>query len=232
MLYALASLLCIGLSLGLPLLIAAMLWRYEYPKAAKILLGGSLTWIALCSGLALSGILNDFSSLPPRPFFVILPPLVLSLLITFHPTTARLLKQIKPQYLIAFQSFRIPVEIFIWLYYLAGVVPIQMSFEGRNWDVVTGITAVLLAIWVDRQPGLPRRAIILWNLLGLGLLVNIVGVSVLSMPTPMRYFMNEPANTLVAQFPFVLLPTVLVVLAYSFHFLSLRQMALLKPQDA
>jgi hypothetical protein len=38
--------------------------------------------------------------------------------------------------------------------------------------------------------------------------------------------MNEPANTLVAKFPFILLPGVLVPLAYGLHILSLRQIYL------
>ncbi len=230
MYYALASLLCFGLSLGLPLWMAYVLWQHQEKKYAKVWLVVSLSWITLCSGLGLSGVLNDFSQLPPRPMFVILPPILIALIFTFHPATTRLLKNIKPERLIAFQSFRIPVEIFIWLYYLAGVVPIQMSFEGRNWDVITGITAIVMSVWVARQTKLPRLAIILWNFLGLGLLANIVGIAFLSMPTPARYFMNEPSNTMVAVFPFVLLPTVLVALAYAFHFLSLRQMAILKKE--
>jgi hypothetical protein len=44
------------------------------------------------------------------------------------------------------------------------------------------------------------------------------------MPTPFRYFQNEPANTLVAKFPFILLPGILVPIAYSMHIFSLRQL--------
>ena len=44
------------------------------------------------------------------------------------------------------------------------------------------------------------------------------------MPTPFRVFMKEPANTVVMKFPFILLPTFLVPLAYGLHFLSLRQL--------
>jgi hypothetical protein len=38
--------------------------------------------------------------------------------------------------------------------------------------------------------------------------------------------MNEPANLLVTKFPFILLPGMLVPLAYGLHFLSLRQLGL------
>jgi hypothetical protein len=60
------------------------------------------------------------------------------------------------------------------------------------------------------------------------LLMNIVTIAVLSMPTPFRQFMNEPANEIVATFPFVYLPGVLVVLAFAFHAFSLRQLLTLQ----
>jgi len=56
------------------------------------------------------------------------------------------------------------------------------------------------------------------------LLLNILVIAVLSMPTPFRYFQNEPSNTLVAQFPFILLPGILVPIAYTLHIFSLRQL--------
>jgi hypothetical protein len=36
--------------------------------------------------------------------------------------------------------------------------------------------------------------------------------------------MNEPANTLVAGFPYIVLPGILVPIAYSMHIFSLRQL--------
>ena len=56
--------------------------------------------------------------------------------------------------------------------------------------------------------------------------MNIVVIAVLSMPTPIRYFMNEPANVIVGQFPFILLPGVLVPIAYAMNIFSLRQLLL------
>ena len=47
---------------------------------------------------------------------------------------------------------------------------------------------------------MPKIAVVLWNILGLGLLINIVAIAILSMPTPLRVFMNEPANTIVTEF--------------------------------
>jgi hypothetical protein len=69
-----------------------------------------------------------------------------------------------------------------------------------------------------------RKLMIAWNLISLGLLINIVAIAIVSMPSPLRIFHNEPANTIVAEFPFIFLPTFLVPLAYGLHFLSLRKL--------
>ena len=101
-----------------------------------------------------------------------------------------------------------------------------MTFEGYNFDVLSGVLAILAAIIIKKKwrPGVALT----YNIIGLLLLINIVVVAILSMPTPLRYFMNEPANTLVGEFPFIYLPAVLVVIAYSMHIFSLRQWWLLR----
>jgi hypothetical protein len=40
----------------------------------------------------------------------------------------------------------------------------------------------------------------------------------------MRLFTNDPANTIVGGFPWVMLPGILVVLAFALHLLSIKQM--------
>jgi len=69
-----------------------------------------------------------------------------------------------------------------------------------------------------------RKVMIAYNFIGLALLLNIVTIAVLSVPSPFRVFMNEPANTIVTYFPIVLLPAFLVPLAYTLHFLSLKKL--------
>jgi hypothetical protein len=97
-----------------------------------------------------------------------------------------------------------------------------MTFEGRNWDILVGLTAPLVALVLTRKPLLGFAK--LWNIAGLLILGNIVGVALLSAPLPFRVFLNEPANTIIAEFPFVWLPSVLVPIAYTLHLLSWRQL--------
>lgn len=177
-------------------------------------------WFVLVSGLSMSGFLQNFFSFPPRMMIVLIIPLVSILLITFSSTLKEILKHIPPHNLIRLQVFRIFVEILLWMLFIENLLPVQMSFEGRNFDVIAGLTAPLAAYFFGKN----RKAMIIWNFGGLALLLNIVIVAVLSLPSPFRYFMNEPANTIVAYFPIVLLPAFLVPLAYTLHFFSLRQL--------
>jgi len=126
------------------------------------------------------------------------------------------------------QSFRIFVEVLIWLAFLSNILPVQMSFEGRNFDIISGILALPVGYFLLKRKNFSPKLAIAFNIIGIVLLLNILIVAVLSMPTSFRYFMNEPSNSLVATFPFILLPGVLVPIAYSMHIFSLRQLLLKK----
>jgi hypothetical protein len=110
--------------------------------------------------------------------------------------------------------------------YEQGVIGVQMTWSGRNFDVVTGLGALVLGLWLWRrgeERPIPSAVIWAWNLLGLGLLVNIVTIAILSMPTPVRAF-DGPPNTFVAEFPWVWLPTVMVTAALFGHLLVARRL--------
>lgn len=181
-------------------------------------------WIGLTSLASLSGFTSDFDSLPPRPALFILIPAVALIFILRSKHTASILQSIPPQYLINIQVFRVPVEILLWLLLLSGVTPIQMTFEGRNFDILVGLTAPLAAYLTFSKGRRNRKLAIAWNIFGLVLLANILIIAVLSMPTPLRMFMNEPANTEVGKFPVIFLPAILVPIAYYFHAFSLKQL--------
>ena len=185
-------------------------------------------WIGLASVASLSGFTTDFDSLPPRPALFIVVPAVTLVFILRAKQTTQILQSIPPQYLINIQMFRVPVEILLWLLLLAGVTPIQMTFEGRNFDILVGLTAPIAAYLAFTKGRFNRKLAITWNIFGLLLLANILIIAVLSMPTPLRMFMNEPANTEVGKFPVIFLPAILVPIAYYFHVFSLKQLLMRK----
>ena len=183
-----------------------------------------VAWLVLVSILSLTGFLSDFSTMPPKLMLLLPVPLIVILWLTFSSRTRPFLAAIPASWLMYLQVFRVPVEVFLWLQFLDGLTPVQMTFEGLNWDVLTGITAPIFAYICFGQGRNLRGLAIAWNLFGLVLLLNIVTIALLSAPVPFRTFMNEPANTLVTVFPVSFLPLVLVPLAYTLHFFSLRKL--------
>jgi len=183
-----------------------------------------ILWTAFLSLLSLKGFFADFSQLPPRPALALLIPLPFVLIITFSGKGTQLLQFIPAHWLVYMQSFRIIVEFLLFSAFLAGKLPVQMTFEERNFDVVTGLLALPVGYIITKKKFYTSKPIVALNVIGLILLLNILVIAVLSMPTSLRYFMNEPANTLVAEFPFILLPGILVPLAYSLHIFSLRKL--------
>lgn len=219
----LAAAICLVLSLILPWLV----WRSIFaqntkPRSPKILFA-VYGWFALASLLAATGTLQ-FGPLPPPMFILVFCTLSLTLWLGLTPRLSAVLQTAPRQQIILLQSFRLPVEIFLWLLFLEGVLPIQMSFEGRNWDILTALTAPLI-VWACRRwpEHRAQKLVVLWNFAGLALLFNIVAISILSTPVPFRVFLNEPANTFITHFPFVLLPVALVSTALLLHIWSLRQ---------
>jgi hypothetical protein len=189
-----------------------------------------MLWGLFVSLWSASGIMADFSLFPFNFMPVIAIPLVTVILLLFSGKLDEILKNIPAENLIRLQSFRFFVEILLWALFMANLVPEQMTFEGRNFDILAGLTAPVVA-WLAARQKVSRTVLILWNLACLALLINIVSVAILSTPSPWRIFMAEPANTIVTRFPVSWLPGFLVPLAYTLHFLSLRQLLRAKTRN-
>ncbi|MBS1660495.1 MAG: hypothetical protein JST68_05535 [Bacteroidetes bacterium] len=183
-----------------------------------------LLWLTLLGILSLRGFFSNFS-LPPRLSLALLTPLPIVLLTLRSKAGSEFLHRIRPQWPIYLQSFRILVEIGLWLLVRNGSLPIQMSFEGRNFDILAGLLAFPVGYYCFVKKSWPPIVATLYNIGGLLLLINIVTISTLSLPTPARVFHNQPDSSLVTRFPLIYLPGLLVPLAYTLHIISLRQIA-------
>jgi len=224
--WILLTVICLGLILaGLKATLKRTGWEKSYQQ--KVFAGAAAIisfWTTFLLVLSYNGFFNDFSKLPPRPALAVAIPLPFIIWFALSRTGTNLLRTIPPHWIVYMQSFRIAVELLLLVAFLNDKLPVQMTFEGRNFDIATVILALPVGyLLATKKPHATKLAVI-FNLIGIVLLVNILMVAVLSMPGPLRHFMNEPANTLVGQFPFILLPGVLVPIAYGLHILSLRQL--------
>jgi hypothetical protein len=194
--------------------------RPLFPFTAAVL----ALWLAYAAQLALRGKL-----LPPAgggvpPVALLMPPgLLLAVVAAFSPLGARL-AALPYAALIGFQAFRLPLEFLLWAFHRQGRLPVQMTFSGRNFDILTGLSAILVA-WLAARGKLGRKGVLAWNLAGVALLGNIVVVAVLSLPAPWRAFPNDPPNELVLHFPYVYIPALFVMAALAGHLLVFRKLA-------
>ncbi len=194
--------------------------RRIFIVALLILVG----WSVLLSLLSNGGFFSDFNSFPPRPALALMIPLPFIIWFALSSVGTELLRSIPSHWLIYMQSFRIAVELLLFVAFIRGLLPVQMTFDGRNFDVITGILSLPVGYIVAKRKSYSRQFAIAYNFIGVILLLNILVIAVLSMPTPIRYFTNEPANTIVAKFPYILLPGVLVPIAYGLHIFLFRQL--------
>jgi len=183
---------------------------------------GAGAWIALTGAAAARGLLH-FSP-PPTMVVAIVASIALAIGLAASPLGKRIAIGIPLAALVGYQSFRIVVELLMHRAYVEGLMPIQMSYSGRNFDIATGITALALGVWLATGRS-SRGLVIAWNTLGVLLLANILVVALLSAPTPFRVFMNEPANVWVTRAPWVWLPTVMVFAAIFGHVAVFRRLS-------
>jgi hypothetical protein len=130
-----------------------------------------------------------------------------------------------PQYiLVGLQCFRIPVELLLATLAARKLLAIEMTNNGRNFDVLEGITAVALAIWLKRRgENSLRHVVLVWNLIGLSLVTVVLAHGLLSVPYPSQFLHLSMPTFIIAYFPVVWLLTLLVPMAYLLHLVSMRR---------
>lgn len=209
--------------LTLLLLYLAIAGSKTHAKYALPVSLGLLLWMGIQSGIAFSGfLLEGLMDLPPRFPILVLPPLILILYLFTSKKGKAFVDSLPQARLTYIHSVRIPVEIVLYWLFLNAAVPELMTFAGRNFDILAGITAPIVA-YVGIQKGLfGRGALLAWNFICLGLVMFIVANAILATPTPVQQFGFDQPNVAIFYFPFVWLPGVVVPIVWFAHFASIR----------
>lgn len=189
---------------------------------------GVLFWLSFLGVLAHLGFFQNFQTLPPRMLVAVVPPIILTIILLSSKNFKTILLHTPLKWLVYIQAFRIVMELILWMGLKAGFVPFQMTFEGWNYDIIVGITAISAGMVFYRKNRIRRREAVIWNVFGILLLLTIVMISTISTPSPFRVFPNEPANTMIAYVPFIWLPGFVVPFALAMHLFSLKQLFIMK----
>lgn len=130
--------------------------------------------------------------------------------------------KLNPESLYWIHIVRIPVEIVLWMLFTVSLVPEVMTFEGRNYDIIAGLTAPLIIFYGIRRPIIDKNRLLLWNVLCLFLLLNIVVMAILSVKSPFQTMSFNIPNKGVLLFPFIWLPSFIVPTVLFSHLVSIR----------
>ena len=119
---------------------------------------------------------------------------------------------------------RIPIEIILYWLFLYKTIPELMTFEGRNFDIIAGISAPYIVYFGFKKTKLSKKAILAWNIICLGLLLKIIANALLAAPSPIQKFAFDQPNIAILYFPFSWLPTFIVPIVLFGHLVSIRQL--------
>jgi hypothetical protein len=107
-----------------------------------------------------------------------------------------------------------------------------MTFEGSNPDILSGISALLIYYFIFMKRKSSLMLLLVWNFIGLALLINIIIHAVLSAPSPLQQLAFEQPNVAVFYFPFIWLPSCIVPLVLFSHLASIRQLLVMRQKES
>lgn len=181
-------------------------------------------WLVLQMSLGLGGFYLDSSTVPPKIFlFAVFPALILiaAYSIWFRDSFIDLLPL---KTLTILHIVRIPIEfVLLWLFH-AGQVPRAMTFEGSNFDILSGITAPFVYLYAFRGGRINTKLLIVWNIGALLLLLNVVIIAIRSLTAPLQSLSFDQPNVAVMYFPYIWLPAVIVPIVFFAHIASLLKL--------
>lgn len=183
-----------------------------------------LAWLLLQAALGLSGFYTLTTTLPPRLLLALAPPLLGIATLFLTGRGRAYLDALRPDTLTLLHTVRVAVELVLLGLFLHGAVPQLMTFEGRNWDILSGLSAPLIYYWAFRRKQLPPRYLLAWNCLCLALLLNVVGHAVLAVPSGFQQLAFEQPNVAILHFPFIWLPSCVVPLVLLAHLTMIRRL--------
>lgn len=167
--------------------------------------------------LSMSGFYSASDTIPPRFMLMLLPSLVLMVTLFITKRGKSFIQELDLKLLTILHTIRVPIEFILWALFLNKVIPERMTFEGLNFDIFAGLTAPVVYYLYFNKNRISNKIVLGWNILSLGLLLNIVINAILSTPSVFQRFAFDQPNIAILHFPFVWLPSIVVPIVMFSH---------------
>jgi len=121
--------------------LATVFFLYKSSGNSKIVLTASLAWLTLQGIISHTGFYEKTDTFPPRFILLLMPPIAFIVRL-FNTDKGRVfIDSLDTTWLTYLHIVRIPVELVLFWLFLGGYVPKLMTFEGINFDILSGVTA-------------------------------------------------------------------------------------------
>ncbi len=184
-----------------------------------------LAWFIYLHFVSQNYFLYNFSFPPRFPLLVFIPTLLCIIFVPYINRNSPLVKALPKSWPVYYQTFRIFVEITIYYTFIAGIIPIQTTFEGYNYDILIGLTAPIIGYLAFQKKWLSEHALLIWNIVGILVLASVIVIAMTSFFAPQLWGSETP---LIAKeftiLPYLLLASFLAPSALFMHSLSIVQL--------
>ncbi|MFL5808712.1 MAG: hypothetical protein ACJ749_04275 [Flavisolibacter sp.] len=184
----------------------------------------TILWLTLQALIAGKGFYTVTDTIPPHFILAVFPPLILIIFLFGSSKGRKFLDITNQKTLTLIHIVRIPVELVLLWLSIHKLVPSIMTFEGRNLDIFSGITAPLVYYFAFVQDRLGRTGMLVWNFICLALLINIVIIAILSAPFVFQKLAFDQPNIAILYFPFIWLPCFIVPVILFAHLTEIRRL--------
>ncbi len=188
-----------------------------------------ILWLALHTILGLLDFYLITDTMPPRFALMVAPALLFILILFITRPGRRFIDSLPLKILTRLHVVRVFVEIILWWLFIEKFVPRLMTFKGRNFDILAGISAPLVTYFGFVKRRLSKGFLLFWNIICLLFLLNIVINAVLSAPFRFQQFAFDQPNIALLYFPFVWLPCFIVPVVLFSHLVAIRKLTIKKP---
>ena len=197
------------------LITSLILFYYSNGKPKK-LISIILIWSLFLSLISYYGFFQNTDVQPPRFGLVLIPVFGFIIYGLLKKQRAWIYKKRNIKISTFLHTVRLPVEIVLLQLFLVGSIPELMTFEGKNYDIVMGISAPIIgSLFLFNV--IKKRHLLAWNIIGLIMIFCILFIGIFSAVLPIQLFAFEQPNIGINYFPFVLLPGVIVPLVIYTH---------------
>ena len=216
------------------LVVSAWVWTWSRHRPAarfRLALGAGVV-MAASALAARTGWLQRFDTAPPPMAIMIASVFALAFAVGFSPFGRSVAANVALSTLVGLQAFRLPLELVMHRAGSLGIMPVELSYSGYNFDIVTGVGALVLWALMRSGSRVPAWGVWAWNVWGCSCLAVIAVIAITTSPT-VRLIGDDPrhVNSWVLFFPYVWLPAVLVTIAVTAHVVITRRLLLATPVD-